>query len=87
MANHVENGNYTPLGGEKRKPKRKSGQKSRFLQKAKKFGKQGKLGRGYEIDSDTYNYFVKIQELCQKDEFETEDEKSKFIIYKSIHNQ
>jgi len=57
------------------KPRRKSGKKSRFLQKAKKFAKQGRLGKGFEVDTDTYNYYLTVLDLCQKNEFETTEDR------------
>lgn len=51
--------------------------KSGLVSRLKKFGSQGKLGRGYEINSETYNYFLKIFELCNKNEFENDEERSK----------
>lgn len=62
------------------RPFRKRKRKSGFFSKAKKFGKQGKLGRGYEIDSETYSYFLNVLELCQKNEFENDEDKSKSLF-------
>ena len=41
--------------------------KKSFLQKAKKFGKQGRLGQGKNIDQDTYDYFVRVLENLKQD--------------------
>ena len=78
MAKHVEGGNSD------KKRKRKSGKNSRFLQKAKKFGKQGKLGHGHEVDTDTYNYFLRVLELFNKNEFETDEERGNHSTHLSI---
>jgi len=67
----VEAANYRAAG----KGKRKSGQRSKFMAKAKKFAKQGRLGRGFEIDKDTYDYFLRVLELSQKNEFEAEEDR------------
>jgi len=75
MSEHAEFGrsgnqaNAAGSGGGRKK--RKNG----LLSRLKKFGSQGKLGRGFEINADTYNYFLRIFELCNKNEFETEEEK------------
>jgi hypothetical protein len=67
----------TPTTNIIKRNKRKSGKKSRLLTKAKKFLSQGKLGRGFEIDKETYNYFLRVLELWQKQEFKDEDERGK----------
>lgn len=67
--------NGKPKNSFQGKPRRKSGKKSRFLQKAKKFAKQGRLGRGFEVDTETYNYFVTVLDLCQKNEFDTPEDR------------
>ncbi|OXA37661.1 Nucleolar protein 9 [Folsomia candida] len=74
-------GSGAPKGGRPKfgNTKRKSGQKSRLLQKAKKFAKQGRLGRGFEVDTETYNYFVQVLELWQKNAFESDEERETFI--------
>jgi hypothetical protein len=56
--------------GVKRARKRKS-----LLQKAKKYGKKGKCGRGTHLNEDIYQYFVRVLELLQTNKFETEEEK------------
>ena len=57
----------------KKKKKGKS-----FLQKAKKFGKQGQRGRGTEIDQDQYDYLVRVLERWREG-FENEEEKKIFV--------
>jgi hypothetical protein len=57
------------------KVRRKNGKASKFMQRAKKFAKQGKLGKGFDIDTETYNYFLSVLDLSRKNEFENEDEK------------
>ena len=37
----------------------KKKKKKSFLQKVKKFGKQGQRGRGTDIDQDQYDYLVR----------------------------
>ncbi|XP_069687625.1 nucleolar protein 9 [Periplaneta americana] len=59
--------------GKKRK-KRKS-----VLKNARKYGKQGKFGRGSFLNEDTYQYFVRVLELLQSNNFETEEEKVVFV--------
>lgn len=56
---------------------KKPGGKRSFLERAKRFGKQGRLGRGADVDIETYTYFVRILELLRKDEFEEDDERGK----------
>ena len=70
----------------KKKKKGKS-----FLQKAKKFGKQGQRGRGTEIDQDQYDYLVRVLERWREG-FETDEEKKifdmrphKFRYFSNIH--
>ena len=45
-----------------------------FLQKAKKFGRQGQRGRGTEIEQDQYDYLVRVLERWRQG-FHTEEEK------------
>ena len=46
---------------------KKRKKKKSFAQKMKKFGKQGRFGKGQEIEASTYNYFVQVLEnLNQK---------------------
>ncbi len=35
------------------------------------------LGRGYEVDSETYNYFLQVLEIWQKNEFSSDEERGK----------
>lgn len=51
--------------------------KRSFLKQVKRFGKQGKLGRGFQVDSETYSYFVRVYELLRKDDFENDEERGK----------
>ena len=59
--------------GFKKKKKGKS-----FIQKAKKFGKQGQRGRGTEIEQDDYDYLVRVLERW-RDGFENDEEKKIFV--------
>ena len=56
--------------------KRKKGRS--FLQKAKKFGRQGQRGRGSEIEQDQYDYLVRVLERWRQG-FDTEEEKVIFV--------
>ena len=49
-----------------------------FLQKAKKFGRQGQRGRGTEIEQDQYDYLVRVLERWRQD-FESEEERTIFV--------
>ena len=49
-----------------------------FLQKAKKFGRQGQRGRGTEIEQDQYDYLVRVLERWRQ-EFESEEERTIFV--------
>ncbi|QQP57540.1 Pumilio domaincontaining protein C14orf21like [Caligus rogercresseyi] len=54
--------------------------KKSFFQKAKKFGKQGRFGKGRSIESDTYHYLLRVLETLNNQPFESPEEKSVFII-------
>jgi len=56
----------------------KKKKKKSFLQKVKKFGKQGQRGRGTDIDQDQYDYLVRVLERW-KEEFENDEEKKIFV--------
>lgn len=62
---------------EEKSRSKKPGGKRSFLQKAKKFGKQGKLGKGSQVDSETYSYYVRILELLRVDDFDTDENRGK----------
>jgi len=49
-----------------------------FLQKAKKFGKQGQRGRGSQIAQDQYDYLVRVMERW-REPWESEEEKEIFV--------
>ncbi len=51
----------------KRKKKRS------YLQRAKRFGKSGRFGKGRDIDKDTYDYFVRVMENLRDGQFEDEE--------------
>ncbi|XP_057660599.1 nucleolar protein 9 [Diorhabda carinulata] len=51
--------------------------KKSFLKNARKYAKKGHFGRGSQLDSDTYHYFVKILETF-KDGFDSEEDKKVF---------
>jgi len=59
-----------------RKANRKKGKS--FIQKAKKFGKQGQRGKGTEIEQDQYDYLVRVMERW-RDGFENDEEKEMFV--------
>eukprot|EP00090_Calanus_glacialis_P000011 TRINITY_DN10009_c0_g1_i1.p1 TRINITY_DN10009_c0_g1~~TRINITY_DN10009_c0_g1_i1.p1 ORF type:complete len:640 (-),score=274.16 TRINITY_DN10009_c0_g1_i1:25-1944(-) len=59
-----------------RKANRKKGKS--FIQKAKKFGKQGQRGKGTEIEQDQYDYLVRVMERW-RDGFENDEEKTMFV--------
>jgi len=52
--------------------------KRSFLQKAKKFGRQGQRGKGTNIAQDQYDYLVRVLERW-RDPFEQDDEKQMFV--------
>ncbi|XP_040572320.1 nucleolar protein 9 [Lepeophtheirus salmonis] len=58
---------------------RKKKKKRSFFQKAKKFGKQGRYGKGRSIDSDSYNYLLRVLETLNNQPFESSEEKVVFI--------
>lgn len=64
---------------------KKPGGKRSFLQRAKRFGKQGRLGKGTEVDSETYSYYVRILELLRVDDFDTDDNRGKNLTYNHAH--
>ena len=58
------------LEGNEQAPYKRRKKKS-YLQRAKKFGKSGRFGKGREIDRETYDYFVRILEqinVCNQDD-------------------
>ena len=59
-------------------PFRKKKKGRTFLQKAKRFGKQGQRGKGTEIDQDQYDYLVRVLERW-RGEWESEEEKRIFV--------
>jgi len=59
-----------------KKANRKKGKS--FIQRAKKFGKQGQRGKGTEIDQDQYDYLVRVMERW-RDGFDSGDEKRIFV--------
>jgi nucleolar protein 9 len=52
--------------------------KKSFLKNARKYAKKGCYGRGSQLDSDTYNYFVRIME-AYREGFDTDEDKCKLI--------
>ncbi|CAB4068084.1 NOP9 [Lepeophtheirus salmonis] len=46
---------------------------------SKKFGKQGRYGKGRSIDSDSYNYLLRVLETLNNQPFESSEEKVVFI--------
>ena len=63
----------TNQGTFKKKKKGKS-----FLQKQKRFGKQGQRGKGTNIEQDDYDYLVRVLERW-RDGFDSDDEKIIFV--------
>lgn len=59
--------------GVKRKKKRSS------MQMAKKYARRSERGSGSELDSDTYQYMVRILDILRQDDFPTMDEKLVFV--------
>ena len=58
----------------------KKKKKKTFMQKAKKFGKSGRYGKGKEIDRETYDYFLRVLEQLNRG-FESDEEmKDVFVI-------
>lgn len=57
---------------EKYKRKRKKS----FLKNARKYAKKGCYGRGSQLDSETYQYFVRIME-AYREGFPSEEDKRK----------
>ena len=53
--------------------------KKSFLQKAKKFGRSGRFGKGHNIDEKTYNYFVQVLDTMNKTDFEDQESKGKLM--------
>ena len=61
-------------------PSIKRKKKKSFLQKAKKFGKSGRFGKGKEIDRETYDYFLRVFEQLNHG-FESDEEmKNVFVM-------
>ncbi|KAG5894944.1 hypothetical protein JTB14_023293 [Gonioctena quinquepunctata] len=52
--------------------------KKSFLKNARKYAKKGHFGRGSQLDSDTYQYFVRIME-AYKEGFDNEEDKIIFV--------
>ncbi|CAL8118559.1 unnamed protein product [Orchesella dallaii] len=67
-----------PYHHDAHKGKGKPGGKRSFLKRAKRFEKQGRFGKGHEVDSETYGYFVRILDLLRQNEFETDEEREAF---------
>lgn len=53
--------------------------KRSFLQKAKKFGKSGRFGKGKEIDRETYDYFLRVFEQLNHG-FDSDDESKDVFV-------
>ena len=53
--------------------------KKTFLQRAKKFGKSGRFGKGREIDRETYDYFLRVFEQLNHG-FESDDETKDIFV-------
>ncbi|KAG8223528.1 hypothetical protein J437_LFUL002579 [Ladona fulva] len=62
-------------------PGSKHGKRKRnksFIQTAKKYGKQGRFGRGSHVTEDVYQYFVRVLEMSRQ-EFGTIEDKEVFV--------
>lgn len=53
-------------------PKKKKSKKS-YLQKARRYGVRGILGRGRQIDQDTYDYFVRVLDTLNREAWDDEE--------------
>lgn len=51
--------------------------KKSFMMNARKYAKKGHFGCGSQLESDTYNYYVKIMEVYREG-FENDEDKSKY---------
>ncbi|CAH1116784.1 unnamed protein product [Phaedon cochleariae] len=62
--------------------------KKSFLKNARKYGKKGYYGRGSQLDSDTYQYFIRIMETYREG-FENEEDKIVFAnnVFEQTENQ
>ena len=69
--------NRDELSVAKHRKKKKS-----FLQRAKKFGKSGRFGKGKEIDRETYDYFLRVFEQLNHG-FESDDD-SKHVFVTNV---
>ncbi|KAK9872389.1 hypothetical protein WA026_017847 [Henosepilachna vigintioctopunctata] len=76
MAENVE------LKNNKRKRKKS------FLKNARKYAKKGQFGRGTQLESDTYQYFVRIME-AYREGFDNDDDKGVFVnnVFRQTENQ
>lgn len=53
--------------------------KKSFLKNARKYAKKGHFGRGSHIESDLYQYFVRIMETYREG-FDNEEDKRKLTL-------
>ncbi len=58
---------------EENKPRLKKNKKRSYIQRAKKFGKSGRFGKGRQIDKDTYDYFIRVMENMREGAFDDKE--------------
>ncbi|TRY73701.1 hypothetical protein TCAL_00913 [Tigriopus californicus] len=58
--------------------KKKKSKKS-YLQKARRYGVRGILGRGRQIDQDTYDYYVRVLDTLNREAWDDEEGQAMFI--------
>ena len=66
---------YRAVMAEVRQKKKKG---RSFLQKAKRFGRQGQRGKGTEIEQDQYDYLVRVMERWREG-WDVEEERVMFV--------
>ncbi|XP_044746447.1 nucleolar protein 9 [Coccinella septempunctata] len=74
---------------ENNEPQRnKRKRKKSFLKNARKYAKKGHFGCGSQLESDTYQYFVKIMEVYREG-FENDEDKKIFVdnVFQQTENQ
>ncbi|XP_015601510.1 nucleolar protein 9 [Cephus cinctus] len=71
--------NNTAVGRGNKRKKKKS-----FIQNAKKYARKGEYGHGSSLDSETYNYMVRILEIMRDEFAEMED---KLVFVNNVYEQ
>jgi len=64
-------------GNKKSNTKRR---RNKFLSNAKKFGQKGNFGKGFEVEVETFQYFLRVMDLFQKNAFDSEEDKGKVHV-------